>query len=931
MFEFRYVELMNWAFWPSVKVPLDQRTIMITGPNGSGKTTFLDALRTLLRAPRLSANRRFNDYLMGNVDTAVVKAVVTNDYHQREHRPFEFKGFKGELVTMAVVMKHRAGRWEKRFALLDGDVPLEALRDLSRGDWLTPESYTREVEEAGFGAAFLKVLALEQGQTDKLCEKNPAELLDLLLDVHGDKVVIERYKRAKENYQVANLELSQLGARLAEEQAHLLTSQKKAEDFLRFRKYNEELRQFETVLIPQAEYKAALRQVDEANLAINDLNLKLRPIDREILEIEEVLDNAETDLQRRKNAVVGAREIQMELEKKERELDISLNTLVQERNRLIALLERARDLKEEPLDRLRQQLDECQHEIVRLELRQEETTARLREAQERARELKEPRAKIYPGYVEEFLRLLAKEKIAATLLCDIIEITDQSWQLAVESILGRDRFTVLVPPAHQLAARQLGERFRYRHYVVGRSTGQPRVSGKTPANAAIGVVQFTEDGAPDWVVEVLSRTALVESVADGMKLGADAVSVTRQGYRQDRRGGISIAVDNVYCGSLGQNAQREELKAAATRAAGLAETYRAELEKQRAAAAALTQRIQDQEALREGLQARERRDAMDNEIAAANTAHKEALVLRRDAERQLLDGLNELNNYERDLEQKRQNLLQRRGSQSEWLDEIKDRQDEIRRLKDMMAGIAAKLTPDQLGERALRQVPALDEMTPKYYAVKNLLAEFAVVPEATAVEVYEHHKTQYERQRRLYQDHEAGLRNWENEFRLARQKYVMVVEHTMREYRKNILSLAELAGVDAEVTPPDLREHDEVLETAGLAVRFGFDGKRAVDISGSQHSGGQRVVASLILLMSLATSGGVNRGGFFIIDEPFAHLSLERIDDVSRFLDKTECQFILTSPTTHNVNVFNAARLLINFRIKKPGADYAPLPTIIRR
>ena len=57
MFEFKYVELMNWAYWPTVKMPLDQRTMMITGPNGSGKTTFLDSLKTLLRAPRLSSGR----------------------------------------------------------------------------------------------------------------------------------------------------------------------------------------------------------------------------------------------------------------------------------------------------------------------------------------------------------------------------------------------------------------------------------------------------------------------------------------------------------------------------------------------------------------------------------------------------------------------------------------------------------------------------------------------------------------------------------------------------------------------------------------------------------------------------------------------------------------------------------------------------------
>ena len=158
----------------------------------------------------------------------------------------------------------------------------------------------------------------------------------------------------------------------------------------------------------------------------------------------------------------------------------------------------------------------------------------------------------------------------------------------------------------------------------------------------------------------------------------------------------------------------------------------------------------------------------------------------------------------------------------------------------------------------------------------------------------------------------------------------MVVDHTIREYRKNVLSLAEIAGVSTEVVVPNLEDDKAGLENAELLVRFGFDGKRAAEIGGVGHSGGQRVVSSLILLMSLATSGG-QRGGFFIIDEPFAHLSIERIDDVSRFLNQTECQFILTSPTTHNVNVFSAARLQLNFRIKRQDEDFAPIPTVIRR
>ena len=128
MFEFKYVELMNWAYWPTVNLPLEQRTIMITGPNGSGKTTFLDALRVLLRAPRLSSNRRFTDYIIGKVDTVVIRGEVTNDAFGRDHRPFEFKGFDCEEVTLAAILKKKSGRWERRYVIAENDISLDDIK-----------------------------------------------------------------------------------------------------------------------------------------------------------------------------------------------------------------------------------------------------------------------------------------------------------------------------------------------------------------------------------------------------------------------------------------------------------------------------------------------------------------------------------------------------------------------------------------------------------------------------------------------------------------------------------------------------------------------------------------------------------------------------------------------------------------------------------
>lgn len=65
-------------------------------------------------------------------------------------------------------------------------------------------------------------------------------------------------------------------------------------------------------------------------------------------------------------------------------------------------------------------------------------------------------------------------------------------------------------------------------------------------------------------------------------------------------------------------------------------------------------------------------------------------------------------------------------------------------------------------------------------------------------------------------------------------------------------------------------------------------------------------------------------GGFVFIDEPFAHLDIFNIDRVANFLRATKAQYLITTPITHNLNVYGPAMLtLVTFK-KKPGEAWAP-------
>ena len=65
-----------------------------------------------------------------------------------------------------------------------------------------------------------------------------------------------------------------------------------------------------------------------------------------------------------------------------------------------------------------------------------------------------------------------------------------------------------------------------------------------------------------------------------------------------------------------------------------------------------------------------------------------------------------------------------------------------------------------------------------------------------------------------------------------------------------------------------------------------------------------------------------------MLDEPFAHLSLDRVDQVGRFLRGTRSQFILTAPTTLDRAQLDPASLVVALAKKRADAPQAPVPVI---
>ena len=223
MFHLQTLELLHWDYCQRVTLPLDGNIITIAGPNGSGKTTLLDALRTLLGL-ECSGGRTFRTYARhANAETAWLRALVDNRPRGRQNssRPFASSLLYADQVTLACRIERQGGDWVRRYLIVEGVAEIEQLAEKGEREWLGIEAWRKRLEASGLTRAIGRVLALEQGQTDRLCELSPKELLRLVFEVFGDQEVLDRYEQARSHQQQLAKEVQAGEGELARTQAQL--------------------------------------------------------------------------------------------------------------------------------------------------------------------------------------------------------------------------------------------------------------------------------------------------------------------------------------------------------------------------------------------------------------------------------------------------------------------------------------------------------------------------------------------------------------------------------------------------------------------------------------------------------------------------------------------------------------------------------------
>lgn len=929
MFRFLTVELVHWDYWERVVLPLDEAIITIVGPNGSGKTTLLDALRTLL-ALNTSRKRSYPTYVQhSGRPYAWIRALVTNQRDRRGRRPFF--PLTSDHITLACRIVKRSGEWQRQYRIEPGEVSIEEL-SAHEERFVGVQEYRHRLTAGGLSQAVLRVLSLEQGATDKLCELSPRDLLDLVYDVFGDKETLDEYQRARANQAAAEQELQELALQVDRLESQVTALSNRVVLYQRYQHLLAAQKALETIRLPQAEYVAQVESVRRLYAQFRTLRTQVR--------------------ERRAAVAVlaqqwGETRLAVEAANKEEEACHTRVTAIQaqlvECHRQRAILERelelfkqmeqqASQVSPEDVAPLQQALEQLTDRRGELRWRLEESRRALRDLEDTGKTTGQERLRLDP-FVESFHRILREAEIPHRFLYECVEIRDQTWQLAVESLLRPHRYVVLLQrPEDRWRAWELGEAHRYRYFIVGEH-GQTNIGA--PRGSALSVVDLTSD-VPDWIRRNLAGVQLVERVVDGQALSSGTTFVTRDGFLRERRGGRSIAVapGDFVLGTAGRQQQLRRVQAEVLRHQAAVRALQDEIRALEVERQSLDRRLAAQR-VRLEYQERAKDHTHLQEEYSKVCATLEGLTEQHDAEQRTFDRLRRAHTSAvRQESEGRQSHQMMRTQLQQDVDELRRRRAEFW-TKNRERRLLREHLPPQW-----RTAEAIAEFTRTFGSRQGVERDLERIQHELAEGEWETDATLVYRRDKLaadYQQQAESLQRkrheWEETTRVAdnaRRAYVGVLRQTVTFYEESLVHLGKLANVAIEMVRPPFSEDDEELARAGLEVRWNFDGKGYIGLDDGQASGGQQVIKSLILLIGLMMDDR-SEAGFVFIDEPFAHLDVLNIDRVAQFLEATHAQYIITSPNTHNMNIYRPASLSIVTHKKRQGERFAAIPTHLRR
>jgi chromosome segregation protein len=934
------VQLVHWGSLRPDPLPLLVGGINVaTGPNGSGKTCFLDAIKLLLGVTSFAPGRSSDRYIFDGgpggtpAERAFLRATFANPVlPERGGRLFAMADGRladAERVSVVCLVTRESRRyrvlpdlvrWGFEQPLADD---LDAFMEANpEAEWLGPRLYEELLDRTGITRALREVLALPQGAIDRTMDEQPAGLLAKLLELTGEGALLAEVEARRERADDARTAyLAAIEAARAE-QDRLDELQGHAGRHLEWAGLRERLDLLRDLARPAAEHRdvavrveAVRSQRESVSEGIGGDRTALAELGVQVPALEAKATELAGQAQALADRLVETREARAALELRLATVDARAEEAQASTVRMASLA------GERTTEQAEAEVQAAESSLSTVLARRQETGAALAGCEARIA-LVSSGGVATPPEVTAFKARLAEAGIDALVVAEVLELADHAagdaTRARAEAALGDALWALLVPSHSYREATALAVEAGYRWPIARGGAGDPRAAlTGVLGPVELGLLLEREDAqaAHDAAqAHSLAARGLAAVAPDGMRYG-DSISRLQ-------------APAQPVLGARARELQLFQLRAEATKLGEEA----AELD-----VAATELRAAWQRAM-QVLEAVRTLPDLQAQVEEAETARKEAAGMERSA---LAERERALTGDLRQLDERRgaanAELALARGRQAELETRLAKRLPELAELDGRLAGLETELAERPLSaeqralldagdlpgtESVVRDIDWLDGQVKdqQRFPAEVREAELLVRRETQSGAVEE--ASRLAERRKLELDDQLGL------VEQARRRFEEGVREAVVRLSAEFARVCQTAGVEGELR---LLAGDRPEEYGVDVLVAHRPGDRKRSYRDAAHSGGQRATIAILLL--LATMGTADAADLLIMDEHIAHLDSTNIDHVAAVMHALadRVQFVLATPTNAESLRLSWCDLQLAFLPRDPGRAYSPPIRLLSR
>lgn len=619
MKKLKRMKLINWHRFENCVIDFGETTLL-SGENGAGKTTILDAIQFVVicsanffnKAAHDNGKRSLSGYVRCKTGrenrpyerTGEISAHVALEFYEESRDRYFIVGAvidsatEGQETAVRYLMDNRRLSEEMFFK---GKTPrsISEFRSFnSKGirQWCKTQTEARKMIKARLGRiedkffslipkamafkpiddikefVYTYVLDAKEVNIDLLRE-NVRSYQDLERTLESVKRRMEKLEQIEGFYEEAQdcvkrdgmyeFFLSQAEVDLIKERIQRLEEEIQAEEYRK--------KQL-TSQLEEAEKERAQKQEIETNLRV-----ELRQ-NQDFIALEEQKKELERFLEEEKNCLEEKRILKKSIKKSLDQMDKLLeikdvDPCVREcRKRLESIEEiqnvpEARALLDQVIQYKNQMYGKVQRKLAEVQIRLRERQTEREQLEGEIQRLKRKKLS-YPEAVERLTEAVREEfqrlgrKAEPHVLCEVLEIADESWRNAVEGYLNTQRFYILVEPENFDIALGIYDRLRREKKAYGAgliNTQHMEDFDEAPEGTLAQTVTSKNKYARRYINMVLGKVKMCQRYEDLKKY---STSITRECMRYQNKVASAIKPEIFRVPFIGKNAFKVQLEQA---------------------------------------------------------------------------------------------------------------------------------------------------------------------------------------------------------------------------------------------------------------------------------------------------------------------------------------------------------------------------------